>query len=575
MGWSRIVAMTSRVEGQPTMERLIRAILNRESAITVAEARSIWMWAWFEAQTNALVANQPELRGFDRARHESRRQEFATLDKALTDSAVVYAVDELIRVRPPQGNARGKVADKTEMSLIDHELQKSRGHVPVRDLVQRAGRSLQTLMPCWMMSPLSVSWFLPRDGFHFDLVVMDEASQIRPEDAMGALMRAKQAVIVGDTMQMPPSRTFDSGSSLEGLFAASAMESVLALAEGCGRFRKSRLTWHYRSRHQSLIAFSNAQYYDSQLLVFPSVHREQTSEGITKIYLSRARYASQLNTDEAKAVVDQIIAHAQDNLRQPTSQRKSLGVAGMNVVQRDMIQDLLETRCAKDAVVRSAVDALNELPEPLFIQNLENIQGDERDHIIISFTYGPDAASGKVMQRFGPILQAGGERRLNVLFTRARIRITAVTSMRSDQIQVASGSSRGLRDLQAYLAYVETGKLPQEAATSERSGTHDSAFEQEVASVLTQLGLAWESQVGVAGYFVDLGVYDPKNPGKFLLGIECDGATYHRSRVARDRDRLREEVIRSRGWDIYRIWSTDWFHNRSLEVERLKRYLSR
>ena len=177
------------------------------------------------------------------------------------------------------------------------------------------------------------------------------------------------------------------------------------------------------------------------------------------------------------------------------------------------------------------------------------------------------------MQRFGPILQSGGERRLNVLFTRARVRLTAITSMQSSDIKATAASSRGHRDLQAYLAYLETGKLPQEGTLSERSGTHDSPFEQEVASVLSGLGLAWESQVGVAGYFVDLGLYDPKRPGQFLLGIECDGATYHSSRVARDRDRLREEVLRSRGWDIYRIWSSDWFQNRSMEVDRLCRYV--
>lgn len=575
MGWSRIVAITTQVAGQPAIERLVTAILNRESSITVAESRCIWMWAWLEAEAGTLLAGQPDLRGFDRARHESRRQEFAKLDRALKDSAVAHAVDGLLRVSPNQGNARGKVSDKTEMALIEHFMAHPQARLTTRDLLQRSGRALQSLMPCWMMSPLSVSWFLPRDGFHFDLVVMDEASQIRPEDAMGALMRARQAVIVGDTMQMPPSRAFDSSNALEGLFAASTMESVLALAEGCSRYRKARLTWHYRSRHQSLIAFSNAQYYDSQLLIFPSVHRHQTSEGINLVYLSKARYQNQQNQVEAETVVKRIVAHAQENLRCPEAKRQSLGVAAMNAVQRDLILDLLETRCARDAVVRKAIDALNELPEPLFVQNLENIQGDERDHIIISFTYGPDAASGVLMQRFGPILQAGGERRLNVLFTRARIRITAVTSMKSSQIKLATGSSRGLRDLQAYLAYAETGNLPQEASISARSGTHDSNFEQEVASVLTQLGLSWDSQVGVAGYFVDLGIYHPDQPGKFLLGIECDGATYHSSRVARDRDRLREEVIRSRGWDIYRIWSTDWFHNRSLEVERLKRYLSR
>ena len=572
-GWSRIVAITTRVEAQPGLSPLVTAVLRQDPPVTVDEARTIWALARYEADTRSLLDERTDLKTFDRARHEARRQSFAKHDKALTDSAVVQVVDCLLKRRPPEGNAVGRVADKTEMSLVRHELEKTRAFIPVRSLVQRAGRSLQTLMPCWMMSPLSVSWYLPRDGFQFDLVIMDEASQIRPEDAMGALMRAKQAVIVGDTKQMPPDRTFDSGSKLDGLFTASSMESVLALAENCGRFSHSMLRWHYRSRHQSLIAFSNEQYYDGNLMVFPSPHRQQGAEGITHVYLPKARYHKQLNPQEADAVIDQLLQHATRNLALPKEQRQSVGVAAMNAAQRDLILDLLDHRCARDAKARHAIDALQELPEPLFIQNLENIQGDERDNILISFTYGPDEASGVVMQRFGPILQAGGERRLNVLFTRARVRLTAITSMRSTDIKATPASSRGHRDLQAYLAYVESGRMPQDAMRTKRSGTHDSAFEREVASAISDLGLKWESQVGVAGYFVDLGIYDPEQPSRFLVGIECDGASYHSSRVARDRDRLREEVLRSRGWDIYRIWSTDWFQNRSIEVDRLRRHL--
>jgi very-short-patch-repair endonuclease len=573
-GWARIVELNRRAGEGTALRRLATGMLGQHAQLPVAVAKKAWEWARYESIAAHLIAEDPQIANFDRTRHENRRKKFSQEDRELTSHAASHLTASLAQARPPGGCSSGKVGAFTEMGLIQHELGKKTRHVPVRDLVRRSGRALQSLMPCWMMSPLSVSWFLPRDGFAFDLVVMDEASQIRPEDAMGALMRAKQAIVVGDSKQMPPSRTFDSGSSLEGLFAISSMESILSLAEGSRRFMSTRLRWHYRSRHQDLIAFSNARYYDNDLLIFPSTHRTGSELGLHRIHLADATYEGHQNQTEAQRVVELIIQCGKKNLATSPERRMSLGVAAMNAPQRDLIEEILETTCNRDAAARKAVDALMRMSDPLFIQNLENVQGDERDHIVISFTYGPEPASRRVMQRFGPILQTGGERRLNVLFTRARLRLTAVTSMTSDQITAGPGSARGLRDLKAYLAFLETGKTPDLGVLTQKSGTHDSAFEAEVASVLSSLGLHWESQVGVAGYFIDLGVYHPEKPAEFLLGIECDGATYHSSVVARDRDRIREEVIRSRGWDIYRIWSTDWFQNRGLETDRLRRYLT-
>ena len=543
-GWARVVELNRRAGEGTVLRRLATGMLGQHPHLPAAVAKKAWEWARYESIAAQLIAEDPQIANFDRTRHENRRKKFSQEDRELTAHAASHLAANLAQARPPEGCSSGKVGTFTQMGLIRHELGKKTRHVPVRDLVMRSGGALQSLMPCWMMSPLSVSWFLPRDGFAFDLVVMDEASQIRPEDAMGALMRAKQAVVVGDSKQMPPSRTFDSGSSLEGLFAISSMESILSLAEGSRRFMSTRLRWHYRSRHQGLIAFSNARYYDNDLLIFPSIHRTGSDLGLRHIYLSEATYEDHQNQAEAQRVVELIIQCGKENLAAPLDMRMSLGVAAMNAAQRDLIEEILETTCNRDGSARQAVDSLMSMPDPLFIQNLENVQGDERDHIVISFTYGPEPASRRVMQRFGPILQTGGERRLNVLFTRARMRLTAVTSMTSDQIAAGPGSARGLRDLKAYLAFLETGKIPDLGVLTQKSGTHDSAFEAEVAIVLSSLGLRWESQVGVAGYFIDLGVYHPDKPQRFLIGIECDGATYHSSVVARDRDRIREEVIR-------------------------------
>jgi len=574
-GWSRIVALRERSLAEPALASLVDAVLVDRANLPVDIAHTAWRSARFDALAQALFTAAPELARFDRARHENRRTAFMAGDRTLADSAVGHIANRLLDIKAPHGNSIGPVREWTELSLINRELGKKMRHIPVRDLVHRSGHALQALMPCWMMSPLSVSWFLPRGGMEFDLVVMDEASQIRPEDAIGALMRSKQAIIVGDSQQMPPSRAFDAGaSSLDGLFAVSGMESILGLAESCKRFQRTRLTWHYRSQHESLIAFSNQRYYDGELLVFPSIHRLSSNLGIQWAYVEDAAYATQRNQREAEVVVEHILTHARALRNLPEAERETLGVAAMNAPQRDLISDLLERRRETDPEADAALRQFDHLDERLFIQNLENVQGDERDHIIISFTYGPDAASRRVMQRFGPILQSGGERRLNVLFTRARRRVTVVSSLRSNDVIAGPGSARGLRDLKAYLAYAETRTII-EPGVVDGAAEHDSPFEAEVARVLGRLGYRWQAQVGVAGYFIDLGIYHPDHPETFLLGIECDGASYHSSRIARDRDRLREEVLRARGWRLHRIWSTDWFTNKGLESARLEEAIRR
>jgi superfamily I DNA and/or RNA helicase/very-short-patch-repair endonuclease len=418
------------------------------------------------------------------------------------------------------------------------------------------------------MSPLSLAKYLPAQSLQFDLVVMDEASQIRPEDAMGAILRARQLVVVGDPKQLPPTSFFDKiEDDLEDDEATQMdnAESILEVAQRSFQPYR-RLRWHYRSQHESLIQFSNTSFYDEDLVIFPSPKSLQDGYGVFHHHVENASCIQGENLVEAQAIVDRICKHA---MEQPDL---SLGVAAFNQKQSELIDGLLDKACSKDPHLAQRINQLREGDDGLFIKNLENIQGDERDVIFISYTYGPDPKSGKVFQRFGPINSAMGWRRLNVLVTRSRKRMEVFSSLHPHDVHSGPDKSRGINAYRAFLEYCIEGKVRE--AGSESGREPGSPFEESVARVIATTGLEPVFQVGVAGYFIDIGVRRREGDRSFLLGIECDGATYHSSKSARDRDRLREEIIRARGWNLYRIWSTEWFLNQAAEEERLRRTLA-
>ena len=316
-----------------------------------------------------------------------------------------------------------------------------------------------------------------------------------------------------------------------------------------------------------MIAFSNSQWYDNELIIFPSAGTDSTKLGIVFHYVEKATYAAGKNEVEADCVARQIIAHAK---RFP---ELSLGVGTFNLKQREIIEDRLDRLAREDSTAELALEEFTRRHkdvEPLFIKNLENLQGDERDVIFISCTFGPDKDTGHVFQRFGPINGPNGWRRLNVLFTRAKKRMEVFSSMKHEDITIGPGAE-GRIALRKFLKYAESGMLPDLGHTTERGP--DSDFEVAVARVINGLGFQTELQVGVSGFFIDIGVCHPNRTEEFILGVECDGAMYHSSRSARDRDRLREEILLRRGWNIHRIWSTDWFKCRPDEIDRLKNRL--
>ena len=499
---------------------------------------------------------------------EDLRRNFQRLDRLVRDAKSIGIARAAHLRTIPEGNAKGRVGEFTELALIRHEVNKKKRHCRIRDLVQRAGNALQGLKPCFLMSPLSLAKYLPAQSLQFDLVVMDEASQIRPEDAMGAILRARQLVVVGDPKQLPPTSFFDKiEEDLEDDEATQMdnAESILEVAQRSFQPYR-RLRWHYRSQHESLIQFSNSSFYDEELVIFPSPKSLQNGYGVFHHHVENASCVQGENLVEAQAIVDRICKHA---MEQP---ELSLGVAAFNQKQSELIDGLLAKACSKDPHLAQRITQLREGEDGLFIKNLENIQGDERDVIFISYTYGPDPKSGKVFQRFGPINSAMGWRRLNVLVTRSRKRMEVFSSLHPHDIHAGPDKSRGINAYRSFLEYCIEGKIRE--AGSESGREPGSPFEESVARVIATTGLEPVFQVGVAGYFIDIGVRRREGDRSFLLGIECDGATYHSSKSARDRDRLREEIIRARGWNLYRIWSTEWFLNQAAEEERLRRTLA-
>ncbi len=396
---------------------------------------------------------------------------------------------------------------------------------------------------------------------NFDLVVFDEASQVRPVDALGSLLRGKKAVVVGDSKQMPPTSFFDRISHVDENSddeesVTADIESVLDLFASQGAPSRT-LRWHYRSRHQSLIAVSNREFYNNDLVVFSSPDSEREGVGLQYHHLPDAVYdrgRSRTNPKEAETVARAVMEHAARN------PELSLGVAAFSQAQGQVIYDRLETLQRQDDSVEAFFSAHPE--EPFFVKNLENVQGDERDVIFISVGYGRDER-GQVNQNFGPLNNEGGERRLNVLITRAKQQCRVFTNLHHEDI---TSQTIGMRALRTFLAYAETGNMPDNPYVS--SFEVDSPFQRAVTERLKERGYLVHQEVASGGRFVDIAIEDPQRPGRYVIGIECDGASYHSSRSARDRDRLREEVLRGLGWELHRIWSTDWFRNPERELKR-------
>lgn len=543
----------------------LRAITDRAEDVPGIVARRAYE-LWLEQ----VYAAEPVLQQFSGVEHEELRNRFRELDELFPVEA-----RRRVRERVSQRYPDGTNVQSGQLGTLNRELAKQRRQMPVRKLIRSIPNLMQTLKPCFLMSPLAVSQYLPagrseEDSPEFDTVIFDEASQVLPEEAVPALERAQQAIVVGDRQQLPPTTFFLGGGDDdldddEGLVpdAFEGVDSILDVMVGLGgtAIAQRYLSVHYRSRCESLIRFSNHAFYENRLLTFPGP--DPSDVCVRDVYLPHATYdagGSRTNRGEAERVTSMVF-----ELMETLPGDESVGVVALSRAQADLLEKLIEHGRLDR---RDLDDRFREdLPERFFVKNLENVQGDERDHMILSVGYGPTPA-GAVPNRFGPINREGGERRLNVAVTRARKSMSVVHSLRAEDI---TSETPGARQLRRYLKYARN---PDTAIEAEIVGTGEpeSPFEEAVLVALRERGHSVVSQVGVSGYRIDLAIRSERGEG-FDLGIECDGVTYHRSPAARDRDWLRQQVLEGLGWRIHRVWSTAWTKDPDGEMATIERAL--
>ncbi|WP_330630528.1 DUF4011 domain-containing protein [Halocatena halophila] len=499
------------------------------------------------------VYEQTDLGGFSVAELERYIESFRALDTEQLELARA-AIRRRVRDRQPTFDERHTPGEE-EVILRQQIDQQSE---PLRSLFDAAGSFITTLTPCFMMSPLSVAQYCPSSSIKFDTVIFDEASQIKPHDAVSSIARAEQAIIVGDRKQLPPTSFFTAESATDD---AVREDSPSILEEATTVLPERTLRWHYRSNAEELIAFSNEQFYDGRLQTFPE-NEPTDSTGVTFEYVEDGVYdrgGTRQNRPEAVRVVDCIEAHAQ------TRPEASLGVVAFSSAQQRAIQDELDRRRASNSTLDSFVasdDVLNEF----FIKNLEVVQGDERDRLLFSVGYGPDK-NGQLSMNFGPLNEAGGERRLNVAITRAKSQVTVVSSILPEEIDCSRTDSKGVELFKRYLTYAR--EESENGGLKHTDGDSTDLFVASVETALKNEGYTVVRPADRTGYSVDLAIVHPERPGSYVLGIECDGVAYRHSNTARDRDRLRREVLEELGWTVHRVWSPNWTTNRELALDRL------
>jgi very-short-patch-repair endonuclease len=526
-----------------------------------SEAADTLSFAWHASVVEHLQLSDPRLGAFEGSQHDELVSEFQEADREH-----IGTTPQRVRRLCAEQAVRAEDATPEDASLIRAEANKKRKHLATRQLFSAAPEMMMAIKPCWAMSPLVVSQVLPSDRPYFDVVIFDEASQIRPAEAMTAILRGKQLVVAGDEHQLPPTSFFNStnpeiedDSDLDQLAVDGSYESILEALAAFIDFRM--LEWHYRSRDERLINFSNVHVYDRGLTTFPGIVGPDCVSHVSVPHVAGEVGGELSASAEVEKVVELILAHAREHPDQ------SLGVITMGMKHAERIEEARRQALEEDEEEELAEFFDESRPEPFFVKNLERVQGDERDAIILAVGYGKNA-DGRLLYHFGPLNMEGGERRLNVAVSRAKERMTLVSSFDHRDMDPERSTGRGVELLRSYLEYCSSNGA--RLGDADTTKPELNPFEVDVRNNLERAGILLDPQHGCSGYRIDFAAKHPRRPGQMVLAIECDGATYHSSQSARDRDRLRQEHLERLGWRFHRIWSQDWFANKQAEVDRAK-----
>ncbi len=559
--YRRAVAKCAQMGLDDFMKQYEAAKLPTDQIVPVFAKRFYNLWL------DSVMPEYPSVATFRRKQQDALIAEFKSLDKKQFEVARNRISADLTNKLPAFSSF---TSGGDEISILKRELAKQRRVMPICRLFQKIPNLVRMLKPCLMMSPLTVSLFLESKDFIFDTVIFDEASQVCTENALGAIVRGKQVIIAGDSKQMPPTSFFNASSDSdfdeydeENEEANDVFESLL---DEASLLPEKTLLWHYRSRHEHLIAFSNAEIYQNRLVTFPSWMAEMPGIGVEYVHVPDGVYdrgGRKGNVNEAQKIAEMVFEHF-EACKQGRFNR-SLGVIAFGVVQQQAIEAALRRMRSERPEYE---EYFNEgLEEPFFIKSLENVQGDERDTIIFSIGYakGPD---GKMVMNFGPLGQQGGERRLNVAITRAKYNIKLVGSILPTDIDVNRITTDGPKLLKAYMEFAIQGQqalLP----AAKANASQEEPLETAIHDLLVSKGYQVDTQVGCSGYRIDLAVKHPDHPGCYAIAIECDGASYHAAKTVRERDRIRPDVLQSMGWKTYRVWSPGWIKDPQSEGQHL------
>jgi very-short-patch-repair endonuclease len=511
------------------------------------------------------------LRGFDDKAHTRELNRFKELDAKIAEG-YYQVVPRMLYESRPKGLKDTALKELGQVGLLSRWVGRKRGGDTVRKVLEQWPGAVTALKPCFLMSPASVAQYLPVDtegkGMQFDVVIFDEASQIPVPDAIGAVARGKSLVVVGDSKQMPPTAFFkaadDEDSELGPDLLVEDAESILTECEQAN-LPALWLNWHYRSRHESLIAFSNAHYYEGRLTSFPSPHKTSSRYGVSFHKVDGGYYdtgKTRTNPPEADAIVQEIARMCAD----PVECKRSIGVVTFNMQQQELVLDKLEDRAESLPALKAAMDG--DGVEPLFVKNLENVQGDERDIILFSICYGPTQEGKAPSMNFGPLNRAGGERRLNVAVTRAREKVQVFATLLPGMIDLSRTNSIGAAHLKAFLEMAQKGTSG-EVSSQAAQGCDKDAYRAEIAAALRGRGLTVREQLGMSEFKVDLALGVDESAEVFRAAVLLDGPGYRDLPTTRDRDSIPPLMLEDLGWAIYRIWLPAWIHERDRLLDEI------